>query len=423
MRYCSRCVYPETHPHLLTFDEQGVCSGCRVHEEKDSLNWEERFKILKQIAEKYRNKDGGNYDCIVPVCGGKDSFFITHIVTKVLGLNPLLVTFNEEYNTKKGIRNLANLITKFDCDHIQYTVDPTLIKRIAKVTMRKSGDMYWHCVAGTSVFPVQAAVKFEIPLIIWGAHPLSDSVGMFSHLDMVEMSKKVRQEHIMRTRDYRDLIGEEGITERELAPFMYPSDEELERVGVRGIYLSNFIRWDAQKQHEDMINMYGYESGVQERTFNTYENVHCLYCDGVHDYLKFLKYGFGRATEHASRDIRLKRMTREEAIELTEKYDCKVPRDLKIFLEWIGMSENEFYECIDKFRDPRAWEKANGEWRLKDPVRNHINDKDVGDARLERIEERKYIRTVSPESDEPDDRTYLMGRTYIDKRNFRAVTD
>ncbi len=424
MRYCTRCAYPETHPHLLTFDDQGVCSGCRVHEEKDILNWNERFEILKKLVEKYRNKDGSNYDCIVPICGGKDSFFITYIVTKLLKLNPLLVTFNEEYNTKKGIRNLARLITVFDCDHINFTTDPQIVRKIARISMKKFGDMYWHCTAGTSVFPVQTAVNFNIPLIIWGAHPLVDSVGMFSHLDMVEMSKKVRKEHIARARDYTSLIdGEEGITERDLAPFKYPSDEDIERVGVRGIYLGNFIRWDSQKQHEDMINMYGYESGEQTRTFNTYEDVHCLYCDDVHDYIKFLKFGYGRATEHSSRDIRLKRMTREEAIELIEKYDYKKPKNLNIFLKWVGMTEKEFYECIDKFRDPRAWEKIEGKWKLKDPIRSHIDDSHVNEVRLEKVEDRNYIRTVSPESDEPDDRTYLMGRTFLNKRNFRAVTD
>ncbi|MBT4397894.1 MAG: N-acetyl sugar amidotransferase, partial [Bacteroidetes bacterium] len=368
------------------------------------------------------NKDGSNYDCVVPVGGGKDSYFIMHIVTKILKLNPLLVTFNEQYNTKKGIRNLANLLTKFDCDHIQYTIDPGFAKRIVKASMKKNADMYWHCNAGSNVFPVQMAVKFNIPLIIWGAHPLVESVGMFSHHDFVEMSRKTRKEHYVR--GHEQLIDDEyNITEKDMKIFEYPSDEEIEKVGVRGIYLNNFFRWDSQKQHEDMIRLYGYESGEQERTFNPYENVHCLYSDGVHDYLKFLKFGFGRATDHACRDIRLKRMTREKAIELIQKYDYKKPEDLKIFLDWIGMSETEFYGCVDPFRDPKAWEKVEGKWKLKDPIIDHVKEEGIDDVRLQKIEERKYILTVSPESDEKDDKPYLLGRGYLDKRNFRAVTD
>ncbi|MBU0995471.1 MAG: N-acetyl sugar amidotransferase [Proteobacteria bacterium] len=422
MQYCKRCIYPESHPHYLTFDDEGVCSGCRIHEEKDTLDWEEKFRLLEKVVGHYRNKDGDNYDCIVPVCGGRDSYFITHVVTKKLGLNPLLLTYNEQYNTRKGIRNLARLVTAFDCDHMQYTVNPQLIKKIVKVNLKKYGDIYWHCNAGMTVFPVQVAVRFNIPLIIWGAHPLTEAVGMFSHLDLVEMAKKVRKEHFIR--EFEGLVDEkEGITQADMTPFLYPTDEELENVGVRGLYLDNFIRWDAQKQHEDMIRLYGYESGEQDRTFNPYENVHCFVSAGVQDYLKFLKFGYGRASDHAVRDIRLKRMTREEAIELSVKYDRQKPHDLTWFLNWLGITEKELEYYMESHRDPRAWEKVNNEWRLKDPLENHINDPGINQVRLERTEVRNYIHTVSPESDDKDTHPYLMGRTYLDKRNFRAVTD
>ncbi|RPI73833.1 MAG: N-acetyl sugar amidotransferase, partial [Desulfobacteraceae bacterium] len=226
MRYCKRCLYPENHPLNIVFDDEGVCSGCRVHEEKDELNWQEKKTRLGRLFDHYRNKAGRSYDCIIPVCGGKDSFYITHVVTREFGLNPLLVSFNHEYNTKIGIRNLANLVTVFDCDHITYTLDPDLMRKIARRTMKRFGSMYWHVLAGSLTFPVQAAVKFKIPLIVWGVNGWLDQVGMFSHLDEVEMTKKVRKEHALRGIDAEGIIEEAaGITRREVQPFIYPFDD------------------------------------------------------------------------------------------------------------------------------------------------------------------------------------------------------
>lgn len=423
MRYCTRCIYPENHPLNITFDDEGVCSGCRVHEEKDRLDWNERFQKLGEIFNDYHHR--GYYDCIVPVNGGKDSYFITYIVKVVFKLNPLLVTYNIHYNTKVGIRNLANLVTKFDCDHIHYTVHPELVKKLTHLSIKKMGDMYWHCLAGMQTFPVQMAVRLKIPLIVWGVHGWSDQVGMFSHLDMVEMAKKVREEHGLRGFDAEDMTEEAmGIAAEDVERFRYPSDEEIEAVGLRGIYLGNFIRWDAQKQTELMIEKYGYESAEQERTFNPYETVDCFHDGGLHDYVKYLKYGFGKVTDHACRDIRLKRMTREEAIDWVAKYEGKKPKDMDVFLKWIGMTERELMEHIDPFRDRRIYEKdSSGRWILKDSAVNHRNDPGVEAVRLEKIEERKYFLTKPVESHSLERGYLLTGRPYLDQRNFKALED
>lgn len=425
MRYCKRCLYPENHPLGITFDEDGVCSGCRVHEEKDGeINWTEYFEELKNIVDQYRSKNRKGYDCVIPVSGNGDSYFVTHVMKKELGLNPLLVTYNIQYNTKIGIRNLANLLTKLDCDHLQYTVNPTLAKKVTWLAMHKFGDMYWHCLAGEQTFPVQVATKMSIPLIVWGVNGWLDQIGMFSHWDTVEMTKKVRKEHGLRGFDAEIMNDEKlGITKKVMQAFTYPSDEELERAHVRGIYLGNYMRWDAQKQTESMIELYGYETADQDRTFNRYETVHCHHNAGTHDYIKFLKYGYGKVSDHASRDIRLKRMTREEGIELVDKYEMRRPKDLDLFLKWVGMDEKAFYECIDKFRDPKIWEKKNnGEWIRKDSVVNHKNDQGIYTVRLDKVEKRPYLKTVNRESVNTDTEYVLTGRAYIDAKNYHAVT-
>lgn len=426
MIYCKRCLYPMNHPYGLILDQEGVCSGCMVHEEKDVLDWRERFKMLEHIAHANAKRvQGRGFDCIIPVTGGGDSYFIVHTVKNILGMNPLLVHYNPHYNTKVGIRNLANLATVFDCDVVASTLSPALLKRITRHTLRRYGSMYWQVLAGNLTFPVQIAVKFRIPLIVWGVQPWSEQTGMFSHLDEVEMTERCRKEHGLMGLSAEDLIDEAaGITRADVQPFVYPYDNELEMVGVRGIYLSNYMRWDAKAQHEKMIALYGYESAQQQRTFNTYEDVHCFHSAGLHDYLKYLKLGYSKVTDHASREIRLKRMTREEGIAMVQRYTEVEPADLPQFLEWVGMTRQEFMNCVWDRRDPKIWSKqSDGNWSLLDSIVNHRNAPGVDAVRLQKVESCDYQITSSAEPNAKEDGYLLMGRGYVDKYDYGALED
>lgn len=426
MIYCKRCLYPTNHPYGMVLDDRGVCMGCRIHEEKDTLDWDARFRMLERIIHTNAQRMGRKgFDCIVPVTGGGDSYFIVHTVKNVLGMNPLLVNYNAHYNTKVGVRNLANLATVFDCDVITSTLSPSLLKRITRHTLKKYGSMYWQVLAGYLTFPVQVAVRFRIPLIIWGVQPWSEQTGMFSHLDEVEMTERCRKEHGLMGIAAEDLVDPAaGITRGDVQPFVYPYDSELETVGVRGLYLSNYIRWDAKRQHEAMIDTYGYESSVQQRTFNTYEDVHCFHSAGVHDYIKYLKYGYSKVTDHASREIRLRRMTREEGIAKVVEYSDRLPVDLPLFLDWAEMSEQEFLDCVWDRRDARIWTRDQaGEWVLRDRIDRHAGDEGVDAVRLEKNDTCHYRVTPTAEPRTPDNEYLLMGRGYIDKYDYGAVDD
>jgi N-acetyl sugar amidotransferase len=397
MRYCSRCLYPENHPLKLVFDEQGVCSGCRVHEEKDSLDWRERFLALENLAKSYRAKTNRNYDCVIPVSGARDSYFIVHVVKNVLGLNPLLAFYNRHYNTNRGHRNYAYLKTLFNCDAVDMVVDPAKVKRVTRESLRRMGSMHWHVLAGQTVFPVQVAVRFNIPLIIWGHHQGLDQVGMYSHEDEVEMTRKYRKEHDLMGIEAEDLVrGADALSEADVLPFLYPHDKEIEKTGVRGIYLGNYIRWDSKAQHELMIDRYGYETAQQARTFDTYNDVDCHHYSGIHDYTKFIKWGYGKVTDHACREIRLRRMTREEGIAQVQAYEQKIPSDLPLLLSWLNMSAAEFYETLNKFRDPKIWKRrVAGDWEQLDSVINHKLDVGVESSRLKKIEDCNFRITPS----------------------------
>lgn len=417
MKYCKRCLYPENHPLYITFDEEGICSGCRIHEEKDSLDWTPRLQKLKEILTCYRNKAGNNYDCIIPVSGARDSYFIVHTIKNVFGMNPLLVTYNKQFNTAEGVRNLANLRIQFNCDIMTLTVNPEIVKRITRGTLRKMGSMYWHCLAGQTVYPVQMAVKFKIPLIVWGAHQGLDQVGMFSHLDEVEMTRKYRKEHDLMGYEAEDLIDDfDGITEKDIIQYKYPDDKELERVGVRGIYLNNYLRWDSKAQHEAMIKSFGYKSAEQTRTFDTYNDVDCFNYSDVHDYIKYLKHGYGKVTDHATREIRLRRMTREQGLEFVNKYYNPKPVNLSLFLEWIGMTENSFNYIIDQHRSRDVWQRnENWNWELRKDFLKEMREAGEKNAALRLLEAfTSFQITGKGISSDKNNNYILIGKGYYE---------
>ena len=414
MRFCKRCLYPENHPLNIIFDENGICSGCRIHEEKDILDWSSRGQKIKNILNQYKNKSNKNYDCIIPVSGARDSYFIVHTIKNVYGMNPLLVTYNKHYNTDIGIRNLANLRRHFDCDIMTLTVNPATVKKITRATIRKMGSIYWHCIAGQTVYPVQVAVKFKIPLIIWGAHQGVDQVGMFSHENEVEMTRKYRKEHDLMGFEAEDLISEfDNLNEQDIVQYKYPDDKEIERIGVRGIYLNNYIRWDSKTQHEEMIKLYDYETSIQTRTFDTYNDVDCFNYSDVHDYIKYIKHGYGKVTDHVSREIRLRHMTLEQGIDLINQYTFIQPKNLQLFLNWIGITENSFHYLLDQHRNKKIWQRnENWEWeKINDTIPKNIDQNNF--SMLDSISNYSdFMITKSKRPDYLEDHYILIGKGY-----------
>jgi len=390
MKYCQRCCYPENAQPSIIFDEHGVCSGCRVVESRPSINWAERERWLVELLEEYKAKAKAArnpYDCIIPVSGGKDSHFQAYLMKVKYGMNPLFVTYNHLFNTKVGLRNLENMFSKFSCDLIRCSSNPDSVRKIARYMLEKVGDVTWHYHAGIMTFPIQIAVKYKIPLMIWGEEGFSELTGMFNQDDMVEFTKKKRQEHDMRGFEPEDLLNQHDspFEMRDLAPFFYPSDEEIEETGLRGIYLSNYISWNGKANAEKMIREYGFETARErDRTFNIYDKVDDVHANGVHDYLKYLKFGYGRATDDASTEIRHGRLTREEGVDLVMKHDPKRPRDLDLLLEFLDITEEHFEGLVEHLRDERIWgrDPASGKWTPKDHIGNHKGDPGVEAARL-----------------------------------------
>ena len=358
--FCNRCLYSNYHQLGIVLDAEGICSGCRIHEEKDFLDWDYRFRLLERIVEDYKLKASNNYDCIVPVTGAQDSYFTMHVVKNVLKLNPLMVSYNKYYNTPLGIRNLANLRLAFDCDLLVQNISRASVLRITKTTLRELGSLYWPVLAGHSVFPVQIAVKKKIPLIIWGAHQGIEQVGMFSHESEVEMTRRYRKDHDLMGVEADDLLSLfDSVKEEDVWQYRYPENDELSKVGVRGIYLSNYIRWDPLTQHRQMVEIYSYEGANFNRTFDTYDFTDCYNYMGLHDLLKLHKHGYSKVTDHACREIRHGRISRGVACELVKKYEQNQPQNMDLFCDYLNIPEASLHYMIDFHRNPKFWRPDN----------------------------------------------------------------
>ena len=342
---CKRCLYTDKHPLGITFDERGICSGCRIHEEKDSLDWSKKFENLEKIVSGYRSSD--YYDCIVPVTPSSDSYFVLHNVVNVLELKPLVVCYNKYFNNSLAIRNLANLREIFGVDIIIKNSNLKNVKDITRYSLERFGNPYWHVLAGSSVFPVQSAVKFQVPLIIWGAHQGIEQVGMFSYEQNVEMTRRYRKDH--------DLFAQEILTENDLfsilseeifSPYIYPNDSLLSKHKIRGIYLNNFIRWDYRKQAEFVVKKYDFQTKKLKSTFDIYENVDCYLYSNLHNKLKYLKYGYSKVTDQLCREIRHGRLNRKDALIIEKSYSNKWDSYNDLFCDWLDIDDSSLdYIC------------------------------------------------------------------------------
>ncbi len=359
MKYCKNCVYPIVGVNL-EFNEEGICSSCRTSIKFNKFTpefWEKRKKKFDELIKEVIKNNSSNYDVLIPVSGGKDSYYQTHVITELYGLKPLLMTYHGNNYLPEGNFNRDKMRENFDADHIVWGPSVKILKKLNLMGFRKMGDMNWHNHCGINTAPISIATKFKIPLIIWGEISW-DISGMFDPEDFVEFSARVRHEHDLRGFEWYDFVDEkEGITEKDMIWSKYPSDEEILEVGTRGVYIGNFFKWEPNKHVKLVEKKYGWKRAEKpfERTYRDFSNLDDRYENGVHDLMKFVKFGYGRCSDHASKDIRLGDMTREQGIEMVKKYDHVVSSDLKYWCDYVNISEDEFWNTADTFRDPNIW--------------------------------------------------------------------
>ncbi len=349
---------PETKPDL-TFDNEGVCAACRSFEQRKAVDWEERKKELRGILEKHKAKDSSNYDCIVPVSGGKDSHFQV-IKMLELGMNPLCVTATTDYLTEIGRANIEN-IKRQGVDYFEVSVNPLVRHKINKFALKEVGDISWPEHVTIFTIPIRLAVKLKIPLIIWGENSQNEYGGPAAASENNVLTRKWLEEFggLLGLR-VSDLIGREGIGKKDLIQYTYPTDEELKKVGVTGIFLGYYLPWDGYNNAQ-IAKEHGFTTYHKfvEGSIVDYENLDNAQT-GIHDYFKFLKFGFGRSTDLACLRLRRGRLNREEALKLVKENDGKFPNEylgvkLTDVLKELGLSFEEFVSICDRFTNKKLF--------------------------------------------------------------------
>jgi N-acetyl sugar amidotransferase len=373
MRYCKRCVMPETKPDLF-IDEEGICNACRSYEQRHEVDWNLRKQELIKLLDHYRSKSGSRWDCIVPVSGGKDS---TYQVVRMhqLGMNPLCVTAATCDLTEIGRKNIQN-IKNLGVDYMEFSPNPVVRRKLNRMGLTQVGDISWPEHVGIFTIPVRASVQFGVPLIVWGENSQNEYGGPAAATKDQVLTRRWLEEFggLLGLR-VSDLVGLEGITVKDLISYTYPSDEELRRVGVTGLFLGYYLPWDGYS-NALLAQAHGfttYHTTVEGSIVN-YENLD-NHQTGIHDYFKFLKFGFSRATDIACLHIRRGRIAREDGLELVKQHDGKFPhsylgKSLEAILSPLGLSVDEFVRICDRFTNKKLFMRDTGGNLMRDKQGN-----------------------------------------------------
>jgi N-acetyl sugar amidotransferase len=360
MRKCGNCLLPETYETLVIDEDGKGCNMCKTSQFKQvGIDWDKRKAMLDKVIDKYRGKY--DYDCIVPFSGGKDSTFTLYYLIKEYKIKPLIVRFNHGFMRSNHEHNVEKVLKKMGADFINFTPNWKIVKKLMWESFIRKTDFCWHCHTGIYSYPLQIALKFNVPLILWG-EPLAEMSAYYTYEDNIIEWEDEEKFNMVRnlgiTAD--DMFGminteEDPIDKRDLIPYTYPKLEQLKKMDYYSVCLGSFIPWDYKKNTKIIMDELGWSGdeleGVPDNINKEFAKIEC-WMQGTRDYIKYLKRGYSRVTQLTNFEIRNNRMSTEEAQEWIDNFEGRKPQSLKIFLEYMGITEEEFNEIVSKFAVP-----------------------------------------------------------------------
>lgn len=353
MKRCLKCGLPETY-ETIEFDARGVCNICNQKSYRDeAVDWEQRKSMLEKLVEEYRGKY--DYDCIVPFSGGKDSTFTLWYLVKHYRLKPLVVQFNHGFMREKLKENNERTFRKLGVDVHTFTPNWKLVKRLMLESLVRKGDFCWHCHTGIFSYPMHVALKYQVPLVFWG-EPSSEYTSYYDYRDdQIEEVDETRFNRFVNlgitAEDMAGMISKDfDLDSRDLKPFTYPSLRDLKKLRYRSVCLGSYTPWDVKKQVKIIQDELGWQGDqVEGMPWNEYpyEKIEC-WLQGMRDYIKYLKRGYSRVSQMTALDLRNGRIGKDAANQMVSNYEGKKPPSLALFLEYLGLSEQEFNEIVLK---------------------------------------------------------------------------
>ena len=387
--YCKKCIIPSTRPEIH-FDNEGICSACNYSKKKIDINWQKRkAEFLKLVKHYKRISKNSMYDCIVPVSGGKDSIYQVYVMKKIFKLRTLAITWKPLIRTFRGYENL-DVLKKIGVDHIDFSTNPRVLSKIIKNAFIKFGDCsYADHLCIFNLVP-NLALKFKIPLIIWGENFYFEYGGKKKKsFENKQTAEILKDHHILKNTPAEKWVSKD-ILKSDIASFATPNYKALKKIEYKPIYLGYYFNWDIKK-NSTIAKKLGFKPREEGPIMGLY-NESDLDCNNIviHHYFKWLKFGFNRITDNASNEIRKGRMSRLQAIKISRKNEgLKPPKEfIKKFCDSIGITENHFWRICDKFRNKKIWKKnKNNKWELINFVDGKKLIDNFGHVRLSKKEQ------------------------------------
>ncbi len=368
MKYCKKCVMPDTRPGIV-FNDAGICSACQSFEKRKSIDWDARWNEFEQLCEKYRGMNGSDYDCAIAVSGGKDSHFQVHLMKNVMHMNPILFSVEDNFPmTEAGKHNLKNISEEFGCNIISMKPDIRTQKKLMRYMFETYGKPTWYIDRLIYTYPLIMASKFHTPLLVYGEN-VSYEYGGSDAKETYSAKEQINNGVASDISDH-ELTEHAGVTSRDLLFTKAPSSEVLNKLDP--VYISYFLPWNSVLNYE-LAKKHGFHDLTHEwdRTHHV-ENFDQVDSRAylVHSWMKYPKFGHQFATDYASRFVRYNMISREEAVELVKKHDHALdPLSVRDFCEFCGYTESEFWKIIDGLYNEDLFEKdLYGNWVLKHPV-------------------------------------------------------
>ena len=386
IKFCKECVISNQRPSsvvefknkledtkpMIQFTD-GVCSACIWEKEKSNINWSDRRNELELLCDKFRKTDG-TYDCIIPGSGGKDSAFTAHFLKYELGMNPLTVTWAPHQYTDIGWKNFKSWIDEGGFDNILFHPNGKVHKKLAKLAFQNLGHPFQPFIIGQKLTGPRASLLYDVPLIFYGENQAEYGNKIEDNykptMDLSFFSTENFLDSTISGIPVHNIINDYEIPLSDLTMYRPLDQDKVNSVGTEVHYLSYYTKWDPQEMYYYAAENTGFRPNPvrTQGTYSRYAGIDDV-IEWLHFYMIFIKFGIGRATYDAAQEIRNQKITREEGIALVHKYDHEFPNQfLNDFLEYFEMDNQEFFDTIDKFRNPLLWQKDGESWELKTQV-------------------------------------------------------
>ena len=378
VRFCKKCVMSNQKPRII-FNKDGVCSACLNTENyKEKIDWNLRENLLEELLDKHRRNDG-SYDVIVPSSGGKDSAYVAHQLKYKYNMNPLTVTWAPLKYTEIGFKNYQAL-----CDaglsNFLYMPNGIVHKKLARLSFEELGDAFHVFVLGQSFFPFHMALKHGISLVMYGENGEAEYAGNPELVDIPyapyeKWGTFVKGSNLMDLINYglknKNYMQEGDFLPSDLEYYIPPKLDELNKMNIKGVhYFGYYKKWSPQESYYYAAEHTGFMADRQrtEGTYTKYASLDDKF-DGMHYYMKYIKFGFGRTSDDASHEVRDNHITREEASALVKRFDGEFPsKYFQEFLDYLDITEEHFWQVVDSYRLDHIWTQKEGKWLLKSAI-------------------------------------------------------